>query len=389
MERIPLEKNRIGRTLLLTTLAMLALGVVMVHSAVASVTAPGAWYTRVDVRHSIFACLAALVLGVGWRFDYRRLTTGQRIPTFPAIMLAAALLCSVLVFVPGIGRSVGGYHRWIRVGPSRYAVGFQPSELIKLTLVIFLAAWISRKSAEEIRSFTGTFVPAAALIVACTGLVITQDFGTAVLLGASAAAVLLLSGVPWRHLGLLIPPAALGFYALVIRDPRRWARITALFDPFSSSNPSAYQPRQSLQAIMAGGWFGKGVGRGMHRLGFLPEDSTDFIFSVYCEEWGAVGALLLLGLIILWIYTARKAALNAHPAVVDRDESGNFGRLLAASLGFLIGMQSLLHVAVALVLVPPTGVGLPFISRGGTALILMSVAVALIVSVTSRTRTGN
>lgn len=375
MEPIPLKQNPTARMLLLVTLAMLALGVVMVHSAVASVRDPGPWYARVDLRHTAFAILAAAILLLGWRLDYRRLAEGGRWPTLPTIALAVALVCGLLVFVPVIGRSVGGYHRWIRIGPGRYAIGFQPSELLKVALVVFLAAWLSRKPPQEIRSFRKTFLPAAALIGVCVAVVITEDFGTAALIGISAGVVLFLAGVRLTHLAMLIAPAAGGFWVLVVNDPRRWGRITAMLDPWSATNASAYQPQQSLMAILSGGWFGKGVGWGIRKLGFLPEDSTDFIFSVFCEEWGFVGAMLLIALVGLWIGGACMAAVRSE----DR-----FGRLLAGSLGVLIGVQAVLHIAVVLVAAPPTGMSLPFISAGGTALLVMAASAALIVSVTSR-----
>ena len=377
MERIPLADNPVGKTLLLVTLGMLALGVVMVHSAVASVVEPGAWYARVDFRHTAFAVLACLVLLVLWRLDYRLFLRGKAVPAIPALLLAVSLLCGALVFVPGLGRSVGGDYRWIRIGPSRYSIGFQPSELIKPTLVIFLAAWLSRKSAQEIGSFRKTLLPAGVLVALCAGLVATQDFGTAVVICLASGAALLLAGVPLWQLAMLVPPAAAGFYVLVVREPHRWARITAMLDPWAYANPSTYQPRNSLLAILNGGWFGRGVGQGIYKLGFLPEDSTDFIFSVYCEEFGCIGALLLMGLILIWIYSARKAAMRADDG---------FGRLLAGSLGFLIAVQAVLHLSVNLVVAPPTGMSLPFISAGGTALVIMAATTAMLVSVTARGR---
>jgi len=375
MERIPLKDNPTGQTLLLVTLALLAAGVVMVHSAVASVLEPGAWYCRVDVRHTIFAAAAVLVVLTCWRFDYTRLVRPGRFRAVPKALLVVSIVIAVLVFVPGIGHSVGGHHRWIRIGPRQYSIGFQPSELIKVALLIFLAAWLSGKPPAEVRDFRKTFLPAAGLMGLCAGLVVTQDFGTAALIGVTSAVTLLLAGVRVRHLVLLAAPAAAGFWLLVVRDPRRWARITAMLDPWSPTNPSAYQPRQSLMAILSGGWFGKGTGCGISKLGFLPEDSTDFIFSVVCEEWGFVGAMLLMALIAAWIWSARRAAVGA---------GCRFGRLLAGSLGAMIGIQAALHIAVVLVAAPPTGVGLPFISAGGTALVVMAAATALIVSVSAR-----
>ncbi len=375
MERRALKDDPAGKAMLLATLAMLALGVVCIHSAVASVNRPGAWYARVDVRHTIFAGLALVVLAIGWRFDYRLLARGRRWPVAAGVMLIVALLTGVAVFLPGVGRAVGGYYRWIRIGPEQFSIGFQPSELIKLTLLVFLAAWLSRKSPEQIGSFIRTFLPAAGLILLAVGLVVTQDFGTAVLIGVSAVATLVLAGVRWRHLALLSFPAAAGFWLLVVQNPRRWARIIAMIYPRAVDNASTYQPQQALMAILSGGWFGAGPGRGIQKLGFLPEDSTDFVFAAYCEEWGFLGALVLLGLIVVWIYCARKAALQA---------AEGFGTLLAGSLAFLVGLQALLHIAVNVLLAPPTGVSLPFVSAGGTALILMTAATALIVSVSTR-----
>ena len=178
-----------------------------------------------------------------------------------------------------------------------------------------------------------------------------------------------------RYMLALAPPAAIGSYLFVMRSSHRLARITALANIWSQSNPSAYQPRQSMLAILTGGWMGKGLGNGTVKLGFLPEDTTDFIFSVLCEERGFIGAMLVLGLIVLWIRHSWQIALDAG----DR-----FGQLLAGSLGFLIAAQALMHIAVDTVALPPTGISLPFVSAGGTSLILMAGAAALIVSVSAR-----
>jgi len=363
--------------LLLTTLALLALGVVMVHSAVASVARPGPWYSRLDVRHTVFAALAVAVLCAGYLAGpaiLRLLKKGRSFPAAPAALLVGALVCGVLVFVPGVRHAVGGRYRWLRIGPAQYRIGFQPSELIKLSLVIFLAAWLTRKT-TAVGSFRRTFLPAMLLIGLCIGLVVTQDFGTAVLIGASAGVTLLLAGVPWYYLAALVPLGAGAFGALMLHSPHRLGRILAVLDPWSRINPSAYQPRQSLLSIFSGGWFGKGIGNSMHKLGYLPEAPTDFIFSIYCEEWGFAGAMLLMGLLAVWIWHARKAAVRAE----DR-----FGYVLAGSLGFLIGLQAVLHIAVDLVVAPPTGITLPFVSAGGTALVLMAAAAALVIAVASQ-----
>ena len=361
-----------GRYFLIATLALLALGVVMVSSAVASVVEPGVWYARVDLRHAAYAVLGAVLLLTLWRIDYRLLARGRRVPVIPAVMLAAALLTAVMVFIPGVGYAVGGYHRWIRIGPPQYAIGFQPSELLKVTLVVFLAAWLSRP-ATDIRRLR-TFLAAVGVICVCTAIVVTQDLGTAVVMVVAATVTLVLAGARWRYVGALTAAGAAGFYAFIVRSPHRMLRIAAMLDPYSATNPSAYQPRQSLLAILTGGWFGRGPGNGICKQGFLPEDSTDFIFAVFCEEWGFAGALLLIALVGTWVFLARRSAVRSGEP---------FGRLLAGSLGFLVAVQAVLHIAVDVVAAPPTVMGLPFISAGGTALLTATAAAAVIASVSA------
>ncbi len=363
--------NRCGRGLLFTAMALLAIGVVMVHSAMASVSAPGEWFARSDMRHTLFAAAAAVVLLTVWLIDYRWLAGRGRWPVAAGVLLGISMVCGVLVFVPGIGHAVNGSYRWIRIGP---LLGFQPSELIKISLVVFLAAWLSRPGVQ-VRSFVRTFLPAMVIIGACVLLVIGQDFGTAVVIGLAAMVTLLLVGVPAWHFLTVIPVAAGGAIFMLMQSPYRMARLTAMGDIWSPSNPSAYQPRQAMFAILTGGWTGKGLGNGTLKLGFLPEDSTDFIFAALCEEGGFVAAMLVMGLIALWLRYSWQIALDAG----DR-----FGAALAGSLGFLIGLQALMHIAVDTVALPPTGISLPFVSAGGTSLILMAVAAGLIVSVSAR-----
>ena len=370
--RLPLKDNSTGQGLILTALGMLALGVVLVYSATASVGPTPPWYARREVRHAIFAALSCGILFCGWQFNYRRLMWGRRMPIIPTVAMAIAVICAALVFVPGVGRSMGGAHRWIRIGPAEYSIGFQPSELVKLALVVFLAAWLSRDS-TNIRSFK-TFVVALVATGVAVAAIVTEDFGMAAVVAISAGAVMLMAGIPVLYLLGLLAPAAGGFYFFVMRVPHRWARITAMFDVWNQSNPSTYQPRQALIANLLGGWEGRGLGSGLQKT-FLPENATDFIFSVYCEECGFAGAMLLIGLIGLWIWNSHRAAVRG---------SDRFGRVLAGSLGFLIAMQAVLHIAVNLVVAPPTGISLPLISAGGTALVMTAAAVALIVSVTAR-----
>ena len=374
--RMTWRENPTGLGLQLVAMSLLALGVVIVHSAVANVAEPGAWYSRRDYRHTAFAIAATLVLLTAWRVNYRVLVGKGNFPALLGVCLLIAMGLGLLVYLPSVGYEVGGKFRWIRVGPREYGIGFQPSEIIEMTMIVFLSAWLSRRG-EKIRRFWRTFVPTMLLTLVCVGLVIREDFGTAMLIGTSAVAVMFLAGVPFYYLLSLAVPAAGAFYVFVVRDPHRWGRILAMIDPWSTTNAASYQAGQSLLTVMTGGYFGRGLGQGMLKRGYLPEGATDFIFSVFCEEWGLVGAMLLISLLLLWIWHARKAAIKA---------ADPFGRMLAGSLGFMIALQALLHIAVDLVAAPPTGIGCPFISAGGTRLLTMSLATALILSVTAHRR---
>lgn len=374
---IPFQRDRSlnspAQALLLVTLSLLCIGIVMVPSAVATPTQSGPWHSLCSVRHVIYAAAAILICFTCWRLNYGLLNRGKALPWAAGALLAAALVCAVLVYVPGLGVAKGGRHRAIQLLPS-LRIGFQPSELIKIALVVFLAAWLSRAK-TDIRSFWRTFVPAAGLIALSVGLIIREDFGASMVIALAATMTLFLAGIPLRRLVWLPLFGAAGFYVFVVRSVDRWDRIRGWLNPWDVTCASAYQPRQALLTIMSGSWFGRGPGNGLNRLGFLPEDSTDFLFSVLCEEWGFLGAMLLIALLVSWILLARRAsARTAEP----------FGRLLAASLGFAIGAQAALHVAVNLGALPPTGMGMPFVSAGGSRLLIMSAAAAMIVSVASR-----
>jgi cell division protein FtsW len=371
---LPMRDNAAGQGLIVVALAMIGLGVVTVHSALATVGQTGPWYARVDVRQGVFAVVAAVVLLLGWRFDYRLLLLRGRVPWLAGFGLLLALVLACLVFVPGVGHGVGGKFRWIRIGPRNYSIGLQPSELVKIALAVFLSAWLTRPG-RNVRSLA-TFAVAGLVTLLCVGLTLTQDFGTAVLIGLLAGAAFFLAGVPWYFLAPLPVLAGGVFFHIVISTPFRLQRIEALLDPWATENPSTYQIRQSLLAVLSGGWTGAGLGNGVRKLGFLPEDSTDFLFASFCEEWGFVGAALLGGLMVVFLLLCRRIARRA---------ADPFGRVLAATLGVMVVLQGLMHLAVNLVLLPPTGIAMPLMSAGGTGLVVMAGAVAMIVSVSART----
>ena len=373
LKRLSLRQNVTGQGLILTTLALMAVGVVMVFSTTGLREGASEWYERTYIRQPIFAAAAMVVLCSLWRMDYRRLA-GWRWFSPAAVIFVLAIGAAAAVFIPGVGRAVGGDLRWIPLGP----IGFQPSEVLKIALLIILAAFLGRTDVR-VRSFIRTFIPAVAMIGISIGLVVTEDFGTATIIGVTSAVVLLAGGVRWYCLAGMAPFGAGAFYLFVVSVPHRWARIDAFLNPANTTNPATYQPRQAIIAIGSGAE-PAGLGAGLAKHGYLPEGQTDFIFANICNELGMLGAFLVIGLLLVWLVLACRTAVRA---------SDRFGALLAGGIGFLIVFQAVLHIAVNEWLAPPTGVSLPFVSAGGSSLLLMSAATALIVSVSSRRRIMN
>ncbi|MCY2925675.1 MAG: FtsW/RodA/SpoVE family cell cycle protein [Planctomycetota bacterium] len=374
--------GRSGWVLSIITLAMLGLGVIMVHSALARQAEPGAaWYARREWKHTVYAALSALIVMTAWRVDYRRIARrGGLVPFWPAAFLASAILlaAAVHIHVPGLpfgGHAVGNRWRWLQIGSFQ----FQPSELVKVGLLIFLAAWLTRMPLDRRKSIF-TFLLAIVLIGLCLAPILHEDLSVSIQISASACAALWLAGIPWYFVISLVLAGGAGMFALVYLSPRNWDRILVMSDPLTTTRAAGHQLKQSLLSILSGDYLGKGLGNGaISTGGYLPEPHTDFIFATYCEEFGLAGASLLMLLMILWIYQAHRAAVRSNDP---------FGRALAGSLGAVYGLQMVLHMAVDLGSAPPTGMVLPFISYGGTALLVAGTGTAMILSVASRAGQG-
>ena len=379
--RLPFRENLPGQGLMLLTMALLAFGAVMVYSASSHFRSDIPWYARRDIRQVVFAVAGLLILLALWRIDYhwliRRPFPASRrwrwVPSPAVCLFILSFLLAGLVLVAGRQIGQANVRRDFRWG----ALGFQPAEALKFAVLILLAGFLARRS-PEVRSFHKTFLPVLAIMLVTCGVIVTQDFDTAVIIGAAVVMLVLLAGVPWWYLLTLVPFFCLSVYVLIVKDPYRWARIVAFLNPWDQSNPHTYQSLQSMIWIGSGAQ-PAGLGGGVAKYGYLPESGTDFIFSVIAEEMGIPGVVLVVGLFLLWLWLVRRAAGRAG----DR-----FGALLAGALGFALVIQAALHLLVAVVLAPATGTGLPFISAGGSSLLMMSAATALIVSVTSRRPAG-
>ncbi len=352
--------------LTLCVIALLCLGVLMVQSASMRVTGRQGWqWTAVGVQHLKLAVAALCTYFIVSRIDYARLARGRSLWGNATlwIIVVSAILC-LLVLVPGFGKEINGAKRWLRFPP------IQPSELGKWSVVLFLSYALAHRRFNLDRFFGG-FLPMLIPIGAITLLVVIQDFGTAALIAVCTIMICLAGRVKLWHILVVMGPAmAIGFW-FVHHKAYRWRRITAFLDPYAAAQKEGYHMIQSLLSFSTGGVFGRGLGNGIQKLGYLPEDTTDFIFAVVCEELGLFGAILTIALYLGILFVAWQ---------VVRKQRDSFGRLLAFGTACMIGFQALINIAVATVSVPTKGLSLPLISAGGTGLIITCAALGLLAS---------
>jgi cell division protein FtsW len=247
----------------------------------------------------------------------------------------------------------------------------QPSELAKWAVVLFLAWWLTAQpiNVDRFGGFLITLVPIGWLCL----LVVIQDFGTAALIALCALTVLISGKVKWWHLLVVIPPAIGAGLWFVMHKEYRWRRMTSFIDPWATPQGEGYHMIQSLLSFSSGGLTGRGLGNGIQKLGYLPEDTTDFIFAVICEELGLFGAMLTVALYLGIMFVAWQTIKSR------RDQ---FGRLLAFGIASMIGLQAAINIAVATVSVPTKGLSLPLVSAGGSGLVITCAALGLLYSVT-------
>ena len=355
--------------------ALLALGIVMVYSATASLSAPppaDSILKNSSFRQAMFSVaglITMLLVGLCpyeiWRM--RPKTIWQ--PAVWFLLIVSVMLVAVLV--PGIGEQRNGARRWLSLGPASMGLGFQPSELAKLAVVLFVAARCARMG-DRIRKFWTGLLPMILILGVVAGLVGKEDFGTAALLLSVGFCMLLGSGARLWHVVLLGMPAIAGAVYLVIAEPYRVQRVLSFLDPYGDPQGKGYHQIQSLITIASGGWWGRGLGAGIQKYGYLPESRTDFIFAVICEELGIIGGAAVIGLFATLVWQGRKSMMRSN---------SDLGRLIALGTTLTIGLQAAMNVAVVTVSVPTKGIGLPLVSAGGTGVIFFSVLVGLLVNV--------
>jgi cell division protein FtsW len=359
---------RLQDILILCVLCLMFLGVIMVQSAAMNVTGSPQWHwSERGTWHVIYAAIGLIAFLVVGHLDYETLVRGRGVRVPVLWLMAIAVATCVLVLVPGIGREVNGARRWLPLGFTQV----QPSELAKWGVVLFVAWWLA-KTPVDVRNFIGflvTLVPVGAICL----LVVIEEFGTAALIGLCTLVLLIAGRVRLWHLAVTVPPALAAGVWFIMREPYRWKRMTAFIDPFAAPRGEGYHMVQSLLSFATGGIFGKGLGRGVQKLGYLPEDTTDFIFAVICEELGIFGAMFTIALYLGILFVASQA--------IRQRRNDAFGQLLAFGIAAMVALQALINIAVATVSVPPKGMSLPLVSAGGSGLVITSAALGLLYSV--------
>jgi cell division protein FtsW len=273
-----------------------------------------------------------------------------------------------LVLHPSFGTVAGGSARWIAVGP----ITIQPSEPAKLAVIAFAAALLARrwKYLGDARTLAVPLVPVVAVV--CALILLQPDMGTALIVASSVFVLAFAAGARIKHLAVGSAAMIAAGFGLMYAEGYRWARFTSFLDPWADPQGSGYQTIQSLIGLTSGGWFGVGLGAGRQKWMYVPNAHTDFIFSIIGEELGLAGALAVLVLFGLLVYSAVRISLRAPDA---------FGRLLAAGIAGWFGVQALVNLGAVTGLLPITGVPLPFVSFGGSSLVVSLTAVGILVSV--------
>ena len=360
------RKLKFDRLLFLTTLVLVAVSIVMVYSASNLMGAGESVGSNIFLmKQTLFAAIGLMAMFVTMRIDYEH----YRDPHLILGLVGVTLLALVAVLF--VGPEINGTHRWFAVA----GIGIQPSELAKLALVLFTAAVLERRM-ERISDPMHALGPILAVLVPMLILIMRQpDFGSSVVMLAIVAVMVFAAGLPWRY----ILSAALGIVPVVaaaaVFSEYRVRRLTAFLDPWADREDSGYQLVQSLIAVGSGGLTGNGLGYSVQKLGYLPYPHTDFIYAIVSEELGLAGASVLLVCFCLITWRGLKTASRAPDA---------FGSLLALGLTAMIAVQAFVNMSVVLGLLPTKGLPLPFVSAGGSSLIMSLAGMGVLLNISQR-----
>ncbi|HEX8650691.1 MAG TPA: putative lipid II flippase FtsW [Pyrinomonadaceae bacterium] len=363
------RKLQFDRWLFAATAGLALFGVVMVYSASAVIASQenGNQYHYV-VRQGIWTGIGFIAMLAAMHFDYQRLR--DRRVVYGLLAVTVVLLLAVFAFP-----RINGAHRWIKLA----GFSVQPSELSKLTVVIFLAYFLEKRAGDE-SSLMRTFVPCMLVTGGLAVLVVAEpDLGTALMLAVACAVICFTAGVRLLHLGMAAAPALFGVALLLLFVPWRMQRLVTFLNPWADPQDKGFQVVQSLIAVGSGGLNGLGFAQGKQKMFFLPFAHSDFIFAVISEELGLLGAMTVVTVFGIFLWRGARAALLAP----DR-----FGMLLGIGIVALVVAQALFNISVVLSLVPTKGIPLPFISYGGSSLVPTLVAAGILLNISQYAGSG-
>lgn len=365
-------KHRVAmdHTILFVTLTLALVGLVMVFSASAIVAGNRFHDPEFFLKRQVaWLGFGFLLMHLTSRIDYQL----WRKLSIPILVCMVMLL--IMVLVPGLGVAAKGARRWLRAGP----VSVQPAEMVKLVAVVYLASYLSKKS-DKITSFKGGLIPALIVIGLLSGLVLLEpDLGTVVVIGLVTVSLLFLGGARVTHLlglGLCAIPAVL---ILVLSSSYRRQRLMTFLAPWKDASDAGFQITQSFLAFGSGGPFGVGLGEGKQKLFFLPEAHTDFVLALVGEELGLAGTATVILLFALFVWRGFLISARARMP---------FGKFLGLGITLLIGLQALVNAAVVTGLVPTKGLTLPFVSYGGSSLVVSFIGVGMLLSISRDRHAG-
>lgn len=352
------------------TVLLVGIGIVIIYSASFAVAGEKfGSYNFFILRHLIRVGLGFAALYIAMNIDYHHWARMDRILLGVSIFLLGVLLFS------GDVQSINGARRWIRIG----GFSFQPSEIAKIVLVLFMARSLSRDP-EKIGNFKEGLLPHLVVLAVVAGMIALEpNFSTTIAIITIGMSMIYIAGARFRHLVALCLPAIPLLYIFLLRAPYRRARVLAFLDRSNSVSSIGYQAHQALIGLGSGGFFGCGLGQSRQKLFYLPEPYTDFVFAILGEEFGFLGSFLIMMLFALFIWRGLTIALNAP----DR-----YGYLLGFGITCTVCVYVLFHTGVVTSLLPTTGIPMPFISYGGMSLVFTMFAVGILLNISGQSRTS-
>ncbi len=361
--------NKIDNKLLFVILALIVFGLVMISSAgiVYSKTRFGDpyYFLKHQLFYGVIPGLIALYFIQKIHYSFWR--------KISVLMFLASVVFLVLVFVPGLGTKIYGASRWLKLGP----FSFQPSEMLKLSIIVYLAAWLSGRK-EKVQDFFEGLVPFLAIIALVSFLLIKQpDMGTLGAIIFIAMPIFFVSGAKMSHMFLIASGGLLSFFILVKMESYRMGRLMVFLHPEIDPRGIGYQINQALLAIGSGGIFGRGLGKSLQKFNYLPEPVGDSIFAIIGEELGLVGACLLVGLFVFLAIRGLRIAKYAPD---------QFSQLAAVGIISWMIFQAFINISAISGLIPLTGIPLPFISYGGTSIIFLLAGAGILLNISKHVR---